>query len=128
MMDIAQAWWQYANDEPTSVWSVALGIALVMSMLVIAFLPARWIGGAIARRVTKSGFGPESVVLLRFGGAVFIGLTLSGFVVALVREIPSAAGQQAAVIAVAGVLMCLRIRAFRRRHGMSQLNDHAECA
>jgi len=40
-MDIAaQAWRPYDIEVPTNAWGAILGIALALSLLVIAFLPA----------------------------------------------------------------------------------------
>lgn len=124
-MDIAaQASWRpYDIEVPTNAWGAILGIALALSLLVIAFLPAGWVGGAVARRVEQSGMGTASVVLMSIVGAVLIGLPLSGVVASLVMAIPSVAVQQVATIVAAGALVCIRLWASRRRHDTPQPDE-----
>lgn len=107
------------TSAPISVWSALLGVALAVSVLVIVFLPAVWVAGAVAQRVEQSGMGFVSGVLVGFVVAVFVGLPLSGLVAMCVLAAPSAGGQQVATVVAAVSLICIRLCVAHRRTNTS---------
>lgn len=104
----------HGNAFAGGAGSAILGIALSVSLLVIMFLPPAWVGGAVGRRIERSGMSMFSVVLMSLVGAFVVGLPLSGVVATLIMAIPSGAGQQVATLAAAGVLVCIRLWVSRR--------------
>ncbi|OHU47322.1 hypothetical protein BKG82_27100 [Mycobacteroides chelonae] len=108
------------TTTPIAVWSALLGIALTLSFLVIVFLPAAWVGGAVAHSVQQSGMGVVSGTFMGSIAAVLVGLPLSGVVAACVLAIPSVGGQQVATIFAAAALASIRSRLALRRSAASQ--------
>lgn len=106
-------------SAPISVWSALLGVGLAVSVLVIVFLPAGWVAGAVARRVEQSGMGFVSGVFVGFVVAVFVGLPLSGLVAMCVLAAPGVGGQQVATVVAAVSLVCIRLCVAHRRPNTS---------
>lgn len=107
------------TSAPTSAWSALLGIALALSLMLIAFLPAGWVAGAVARRVEQSGMGFVSGVLVGLVAAVLVGLPLSGWMAGCVSAIPSVGGKQVATIVAAASLVAIRLCMAHRRTNTS---------